>query len=125
MKENFIIHLVRHDNDGYSLSKVNEQFKLDLLKVFGGFTILQCKGVWADDSGTVFSDDIERIIISTREDQLSLHGKLAMLTMYAKNAKQKCVYAVIDGETYFVEPITFTALYDLGSKTDDLQPATN
>lgn len=117
MQENFIIHLVQTDNEGNSLHKVNTEFKEDLLKIFGGFTAHKAEGAWLGPDGRVYSDLIERVIISAAPDKLSLHSKLALLTMYAKDARQKCVYAVIDGEVYFVEPITFTGLYDLGTES--------
>lgn len=105
MKENFIIHLVNVDNDGNSLHTVNTKFKEDLLKIFGGFTQVDAHGCWMGDDGKVYSDSVQRIIISAAPDKLSLHGKLALCTMYAKDAKQKCVYTVIDGDVYFVEPM--------------------
>ena len=118
MQENFIIHLVQTDNEGNSLHKVNTEFKEDLLKIFGGFTAHKAEGAWLGNDGKVYSDSIERVIVSAAPEKLSLHGKLALLTMYAKDAKQKCVYAVIDGEVYFVEPVTFTALYDINNSHD-------
>ena len=105
IKEVFVIHLVKWDNDGNTLIPVNNAFKRTLFDIFGGFTSVSAVGYWKDTlTGNVYTDSVERIVIAAPVDAHSEHVYLALAQRYAANARQKCVYCIVNGEVHFVEP---------------------
>lgn len=103
MINEFIIHLVKNNNQGESLESLNNQTLMTIAKTFGGFTATEGRGGWVNPNGKLFDESILRVIIAC-DNTPENSGKLKQIALnYKEAASQEAVYIrAFDGVVLFV-----------------------
>lgn len=100
------LYLVKQDNDHNSLYDLNRRYIKVLSKRFNGSTTYNGRGLWIDEDGKEFPDNITicELFVDPAElgDTLE-HFFIGVAKSYKHDARQMCVSVVIDGEAYIVE----------------------
>jgi len=102
-KTEFIIHLVKQDNNGIDLSATNERFLRTIAQAFGGFTVTEARGGWVNPDGKLFDEPMLRVTIAS-ENTPEQSGKLKQIALnYKSDANQEAVYIRgVDNTVLFV-----------------------
>jgi hypothetical protein len=103
MQTEFIIHLVKQDNNGADLSATNERYLKIIAQAFGGFTATEARGGWISDEGKLFDEPVLRVTIASKNTP-EQSGKLKQIALnYKVDASQLAVYIRgVDNTVIFV-----------------------
>jgi len=66
----------------------------------GGYSQYQGRGVWRDAGGRVYREPHARLDVSTRNGR----GVLQAFRRYGRKAKEKVLFAVVNGRARFIRP---------------------
>lgn len=98
LKNEFTMQVMKQDNDGVSLAPLNDEIKLTACLRFGGCTMLESQGLWADGS-KLFADESYRMIVAFDHDENTLDYLLNLVKMELVGANQEAVCFTINGAT--------------------------
>lgn len=99
------IYLMKKDNNGKDLTKLNNGIIKELLDAFGGATVVDGQGYWVDND-TLYKDD--NIIVKCNYSELSNEMKINFLKAIKdefEKAQQLAVSVELNGELYILENI--------------------
>ena len=99
------IILPTHDNDGNCLKGLHREFRLRLVREFGGFTAARAEGGWYDETAMVLhEEDVITYDIAINEDGDDMITLFNIADEYCGKARQVCVYVRgLPGLVHFVE----------------------
>ena len=107
MKAEARIILPTHDNDGMDLKGVHREFKLRLVREFGGFTAMRAEGGWySEDEMMLYAEDVILYDVAVDEDNDDLERLFQIADEYCGKASQHCIY--VRGPNMRVQFVTHT-----------------
>lgn len=98
LKDTFEMQIMKNDNDGVSLAPLNDQIKLTACLRFGGCTLLESQGLWADGS-KLFADESYRMIVAFDHDEKTLEHLLDLVKLELVGGNQEAVCFTVNGAT--------------------------
>ena len=111
------IYLPTHDNDGNVFAfEVMAEIQDEMVEVFGGLTLIpNIRGIWKDDGGMFYKDDIviHRIVCPCNVEN---HVKIQALQGHLANVLQQKVIFILRHEVFVEEqPVTAVTAYNRGN----------
>ena len=97
-RNEFVVELMRFDNDKQTLKDLNRKIEQAACRAFDGCTLLNSKGFWFD-KGRLYKDISFRLIINFNVDQDTADKLLTLIEMELIDGKQEAVYFAVDGVT--------------------------
>lgn len=98
------LHMPLYDNSGNSVEPAVESASLDLLEAFGGVTFTKGWGMWRDDTGRVYRDNLLIADVATTWDNEARAKLRTIAAHYGAEAGQKSVYVSFPESVEFVPP---------------------
>jgi hypothetical protein len=88
------INLPVFDNNGVNLDAAHVALANDLITLFGGFTVWQGRGAWADNGKLYYEYEPDHVIRETIR---------AVAKRIGRQAGQLAMFIVMDGESEIIE----------------------
>lgn len=98
LKNTFEMQVMKKDNDGVSLAPLNDKIKLTACLHFGGCTLVDSQGLWAD-GGKLYNDNSYRMIIAFSNDEKAIDHLLDLIKLELVGGNQEAVCFTINGAT--------------------------
>lgn len=106
MIENKIVLPCGNAGSGFELVNIHELMRFELCHTFGGVTVTTGHGSWVDSEGTIYNEPVAIYVVAMDDVRKILDFK-NIAHKYAKLAKQKAVYYVIDKKVY-IDDLVYT-----------------
>ena len=98
LKDTFEMQVMKKDNDGVSLDLINDKIKMTACLRFGGCTLVDSNGLWADGS-KLFADESYRMIVAFNSDENTLDHLLDLIKLELVGGNQEAVCFTVNGST--------------------------
>lgn len=91
------------DNNGNALNDVHAALQLDLIAQFGGFTAIDARGGWRDEStGKVFAEPVTQYQIAAKDSDSDKIRSIAQF--FGRMAEQICMFVTLpNGEAEMID----------------------
>lgn len=96
------INLPVFDNNGVNLDATHVALANDLIALFGGFTVWQGRGAWADN-GKLYYEDVKVYQVAYEPDHIIRETIRAVAKRIGRQAGQLAMFIVMDGESEIIE----------------------
>lgn len=104
LKNTLEIQVMKQDNDGISLAPLNDKIKLTACLRFGGCTLVDSQGLWAD-GGKLYNANSYRMIVNFNNDDKAMEHLLDLVKMELIGGNQEAVCFTVNGSTSISESI--------------------
>ena len=104
LKNTFEMQVMKQDNDGVSLAPLNDKIKLTACLRFGGCTLVDSQGLWADGD-KLFADDSYRMIVAFNNDEKAMDHLLDLIKLELVGGNQEAVCFTINGATSIISSV--------------------
>ena len=98
LKNTFEMQVMKKDNDGVSLAPLNDKIKLTACLRFGGCTLVDSQGLWADGD-KLYNDNSYRMIIAFNNDDKAMGHLLDLIKLELVGGNQEAVCFTVNGAT--------------------------
>ena len=92
------MQVMKKDNDGVSLAPLNDKIKLTACLRFGGCTLVDSQGLWADGD-KLYNDNSYRMIIAFNNDDKAMGHLLDLIKLELVGGNQEAVCFTVNGAT--------------------------
>lgn len=98
LKNTFEMQIMKNDNDGVSLAPLNDKIKLTACLRFGGCTMVDSQGLWAD-GGKLYNDNSYHMIVAFNNDDKAMDHLLDLVKLELVGGNQEAVCFTVNGAT--------------------------